>query len=758
MNGRIVLRRAATSLTLCLLLASAASGRQDDWVNVGLGGGGGIYAPVSSPHDPNLMFCASDMSGVYRSIDGGRTWRMLHWRQLSSAYSCPVIFHPLDPNVMYCIPGPWGKPVLKVSRDKGLTWKPLTEAMPWYEKTPQSTLLGIDPAGEILLVSSDKGTFRSDDEGKSWTEAKGIKAKVLAFFFEPPQVGGFWYAATHEGVFRSRDRGRTWQRCPSQPPGKPVVSFCGGADEETGQVVLFCSVQSREVNGKFAGGIFRSTDRGETWHSAMGRGLNTAIGRHGAGKRRIPEYPFIGMASNQTRTVYAFCHGTGYQPPYHTTVYRSDDAGETWRATLFFRPGVEGQNVELSWIWLDRGHGERPIGFSVNARNSNYVTFTNAMELYLTGNGGKTWRQSYTRCAEGRPAPRKRWQSIGLEMTTTWYFRFDPHDPNRCYICYTDIGFARSIDRGKTWYWSPRGSPWKNTFYDIAFDPDKPGVIYAACAYEHDIPSWKMAGRVYGGGGVCVSTDYGETWRPISEGLPSVGACTAVELDPNSPPDRRTLYAAVYGGGIYKSTDGGRSWKPKNKGLKTDRNHHFTDVKLHRDGTLYALCGAKRKSRYEPAAVGGLFKSTDGGESWTDLTEGMNLYLPYGFDVHPKDSNILYLCVSAVPRRHNEAGVYKSTDGGKTWKKLKIDWPSGGPAYVHAKYPSIDPYNPDRVWVSTGTHGLIVTTDAGKTWKEVKGVPFKGVNRVTVDPRDHETIWLSTFGGGIWRGPATEAE
>ena len=69
------------AVVMCAAVTSAAAGASDDWVSVGLGGGGGIFVPVSSPHDPKLMFCASDMSGVYRSTDGGRTWRMLHWRQ-----------------------------------------------------------------------------------------------------------------------------------------------------------------------------------------------------------------------------------------------------------------------------------------------------------------------------------------------------------------------------------------------------------------------------------------------------------------------------------------------------------------------------------------------------------------------------------------------------------------------------------------------------------------------------------------------------
>ena len=66
------------------------------------------------------------------------------------------------------------------------------------------------------------------------------------------------------------------------------------------------------------------------------------------------------------------------------------------------------------------------------------------------------------------------WLCNGLVVTTTWNYYIDPHEPTRHYICYTDIGFARSEDRGKSWLYATAGSPWKNTFYDLAFDPDTP--------------------------------------------------------------------------------------------------------------------------------------------------------------------------------------------------------------------------------------------------------------------------------------------
>jgi len=741
-------------LAVCAV-ASAGCRQRQAWSSYGIGGGGGLFVPSSSPHDPNLMFCASDMSGVYRSADAGRTWRMLPWRQLSRALACAVAFDPTDPNVCYTVQGPWSRQVLKVSRDRGRTWTPLTDRTPWAAEG-QAFRIDTCPAGRALFVAAGEKTFRSADAGATWAPAAGLDGTLHRIVFAPPGPDGrrTAYAGTAKGAFASTDRGRTWTPC-GPVPGAKLHDWCAGGDEKSGRFVMYCSVPGRDEGGRFAGGIYRSEDRGATWVQAMGPGINTDIGRHGPVTRTVPDYPFCSMATNRPDTVYAYGLGTGTRAPWRTTVYRTDDGGRSWRAVLVGPQYAKGRNVDLGWMDVEQGWSDGIISFHVNPRNADVVAYSSATEIYLTTDGGRRWRQAYSRCIDGEPARGQRWVGVGLEMTTCWRYRFDPHDPSRTYICYTDIGFARSMDRGRSWMISTAGCPWDNTFYNLEFDPDRPGVLYAACADRHDIPSWKMAGGSGGRGGVCISTNWGKTWRPISVKMPTVGSCMAVVLDPASPPEKRTFWAIWHGGGVYKSTDGGKTWAARNAGLNLARNSHFTDLKRCRDGTLYALCGGKKTGARTPAAIGGLFRSSDGGETWTELTAGLKLFLPYGFDVHADDSRTLWLCASAVPGHHDQGGVYKSTDAGKTWTKLKIDWPAGGAAsYVSCMFPSIDPYRPRRVWVNSGTHGLVVTPDGGKTWREVKGMPFRPVTRITVDPTDRETIWAASFGGGIWRGPA----
>jgi hypothetical protein len=109
-------------------------------------------------------------------------------------------------------------------------------------------------------------------------------------------------------------------------------------------------------------------------------------------------------------------------------------------------------------------------------------------------------------------------------VTTTWHHYVDPFEPSRHYIAYTDIGFARSLDGGKTWIWweDSKAAPWRNTCYELAFDPDIPGKIWGAFSNVHDIPTTTSSPGATGhrGQAACVS-------RPISEraGTPSETAC-----------------------------------------------------------------------------------------------------------------------------------------------------------------------------------------------------------------------------------------
>ena len=737
-----------------MVLSRAEAAGPERWETVGLGGGGGMFSPAISPLDPDLMFVSCDMGGLYRSTDGGRSWRMVNFRQLAGNTASAPVFDSSDPNTIYAADRLRG---LCVSRDKGVTWSPVTEKPPWGRS--RITALGIgrrDPPA--LLVGAGEAAYLSTDRGKHWRRGEGPEGRMIGFHVaEVGAEGAVIFVASAKGVWRSVDGGQTWDLKVEGLPWTDIRSFAGGDDERAGETVLFVTIPSKAVGGKFLGGVYRSEDLAESWHSVMGEGINTRLGkidRWGAGD--IAQYRHLAMAANQTQVLYVSNYGTGYWPPYHNTIYRSADSGRTWQYRFTGDPRREGTNVELGWYTYDVMWDPGDWGMAASATDPDLVLHAGG-KLYLTRDGGRSWRQVYTRRApaQGPPGKGQRWQSIGLEVTTTWDYSIDPTDHRRHYISYTDIGFARSLDGGRTWISSREGSPWKNTWYGIVFDPERPGVIYAAGSNVHDIPhsTYSTAESRRGPGGVLLSTDYGATWKPISEGLPEAPV-TSIVMDPTSPAEARTLYVTSIGHGVYKSTDGGSTWLKKSRGLGAPENMQVWLIERYHDGTLYAVVTSARQGSDFPTVGTGLYRSTDGADSWEHISKNLPLGWPTGFAVDPRDPNVIYLA-AASGWRNQTGGLYKTADGGRSWRAI---FDKQSPYYLgrglESFFVRLHPRNPDIVYYSTGTQGLMLSRDGGEHWEFFDQLPFDNIHRVTFDPDDEGVIYVTTFGSGVWRGPA----
>ena len=745
-------------------------GRESRFVAVGMGGGGGMFAAASSPHDPNLLFVSCDMGGFYRSADGGRHWQMIDFRQTRGSTRCRPIFHPTDPGVVFMMG--------KISRDQGRSWRQLASPVPWRNGR-RVTAMGIDQEnGELLLVATLEGAFVSRDKGASWHWCRGVEGKVVDVYISPQNSQGrrTIFLATEKAVMRSDDDGKTWLEKTAGLPWKELRSMAGAADGRGENITLYVTVPSKVVGGMFAGGVYRSVDLGESWQSVMGSGINTKPGKQDEwGDGDIAQYRIVRCAEGYPRRVYVTCSGTGYWPPYHRTVYRSDDGGENWQYTFNWDLRFRDFNVEPGWqpfagSW-EGGGAHFSSGFSINSRNPDILLYS-SNELFLSTDGGRNWRQCYSRYASGQPPPIRtsrrrrpgRWQSIGLEVTTTWNYAVDPFESNRHYICYTDIGFAISTDGGKTWrnnaYSS--GTPWVNTTYDLAFDPDVKGLVWAAMSNVHDIPHYVYTNyRRRGPGGVCVSKDSCSTWKVSSKGLPRA-PCTSIVLDPTSPKGSRRLFVTMYGKGVYRSTNNGRTWKNASRGLPLERNNHTFLIRRHTDGTLFCSITASRHPgrKYPP---GGLFRSMDNGDNWTEITASRPMYWPNGFAVDPRDSNIIYLATANTPAGPAQGGVWKTSDGGKSWKQLltpdHYDGKAGPePDIFEGMFVTIPAHDPDSIYVGTTAHGLWISHDRGKSWKQSLGVPFGAIHRVVFDPSRHERVYITTFGGGVWTGPVSALE
>ena len=347
--------------------------------------------------------------------------------------------------------------------------------------------------------------------------------------------------------------------------------------------------------------------------------------------------------------------------------------------------------------------------------------------------------------------------NTGLVVTTTWNYYIDPFEKNRHYIAYTDIGFSYSLDAGKSWIWwgKKKRAPWHNTCYELAFDPEIKGKIWGAFSKVHDIPNSNIiSGRhkSSGPGGVCLSEDFGESWKVSNKGMP-LAPCTSIIIDPGSKKNNRTLYAGMFGQGVFKSTDDGKSWTKKNKGLGAADNMRVFRVQLHKDGTLFALITAKKKGeKYEESGVG-LYRSKDGAENWEKVNKSLPLSWPKDFALDPGDSKIVYIsaCDIRVNRKRVEqGGLYRTTDGGETWKFITKKGPEHFGAFLHPK---------NKGWIyitlteGAPGAGLWLSRDNGKSFKPFEKLPFKNIQRVVFDTSDEKIIYVTTFGGSVWKGP-----
>ena len=749
-------------LSMLLCLATAASllpaHAVEAWQPVGLSGGGGMFTPAISAEDPNLMMINCDMSAVYLSIDGGQNWSMIHQSQLRSDTRCRPAFHPSNPDIIYASSGGH----LRVSRDRGKTFSPIGNLK---ESLYGEIAINPDDSQLMLAGASNERCSLSRDGGQTWTVCPGPAGRLLGFHFDRTRKGRVIFAGTQHGLWRSDDGGETWGERTNGLPWIEIQGFAAGSNPQTGVVVLYCTVSSRVENGAFAGGIYRSRDRGEHWERAMGTGLNqetTKADEWAYGS--ISQYVQILTTDANPLVAYVMNTSTGFHPPHSDTVYRSDDAGATWRATYFMDPRFKDFNVTPDYVTASTGQsfkgGETPFGAAIcNSDPERLMLVRN--EPHLTHDGGKTWfcGSTYPASAGTKPGPGSAWVCNGLVVTTTWHYYIDPFEPNRHYIAYTDLGWARSLDGGKTWIWWDNKSwaPWRNTCYELTFDPEIPGKIWGAFSDVHDIPNDNIISERHGHnnpGGVCESQDFGASWKSPAQGLPRK-AVTSVVVDPRSPKNRRTLYAGVFENGVFKSTDDGKIWLPCNHGLGHSQNMRVSRVFRHPDGSLFAMICAKRSAPGKPLLTEGvgLYRSANAGETWSKITESHLFLYPKDFSVDPRDSHRILIGACDPTWEDQSGGLYSTRDGGQNWERIGRQGPQTFGGYFHPQKPS---------WIymtlteSAPGAGIWLSRDDGRNWHALDTVPFSNVQRVEFDPADPNHIYLTTFGASVWRGPADD--
>jgi photosystem II stability/assembly factor-like uncharacterized protein len=327
--------------------------------------------------------------------------------------------------------------------------------------------------------------------------------------------------------------------------------------------------------------------------------------------------------------------------------------------------------------------------------------------------------------------------------------------PNVFYIGVNNGGVWKTDDYGRTWKpifdQEPTGS-----IGDVAVAPSNPNVVYVGSGEGLQRPDLSV------GNGIYRSTDAGKTWT--NTGLKDAQQIGSIAIDPK---DENTVFVAALGHpygpnterGVYRTKNGGKTWE---KVLYKDENTGAIQVTIDpkNPNIVFADLWAGRQGPWEngewEGPESGLFKSTDGGTTWTKITKGLPTFADglgrIGFCIAASDPKRMYACVDA----EKGGGVYRSDDGGESWDQANIDqrlWDRGSD-FAECK---ADPTNPDIVYIAN-----VVTwksTDGGKSWKAFRGAPGgDDYHRLWFNPEHPEIILLcsdqgaevSVNGGGTW--------
>lgn len=659
------------------------------WHSALIGGGGYLLGSALCSSDRNRVYAYGDMDGVFRSDDGGISWRMIHGGLpgTSRDKGCSgngefagLTVDPRNADRLAIATGfRFDEQGVYVSSDGGTTWTKTLDAQ-FMGNGPYrwagSRLVRDDNNPDVILAaSSGKGVWLSRDNGVSWQDS-GLQGYLFTHaLFDRTNGKRAWLCGIPDpvsfqdhprlkgGFFRTGDGGQTWTQLSDESP----FSIVQDPVAPSTLYGIFAAGTRASPESRPGNRIKRSTDAGQTWQN-FDDGLPIDVDHSRFGQDHsfltLSAGPsFVLTASEGTGTLYKLEAGKSRWTKIEREAFDLRD----WRQPYYVEPGMAASSIV------------------VDPQRPDHWLLTDFSCIYQTWDAGKVWRA----------CPR------GLELTVVHTIAVDPQNPALILIGLADAGLWRSVDGGETYVpVLPHGGM---DIKSIAFSPKEPNRVFAVGGM------YQATDRLF------VSTDGGLSWEPklAPTGLPEKPTCASIMAD---PVHSGVLYLPVAGvvgpgkGGLYRSTDNAHTWTWFGKGLPVGQPFfsgyvHGSGGQLAEgiDGTLMAVA-EKTPCIYR---CGG----TEG--TWTAVAwKGKGRLSSISADVFTEGR--FYLTTKAE-------GILRTDDNGQTWKKISAQG---------ADSIAVDRNITNRVAAGT-KDGVILSLDGGQTWTALdKSLPNRFYNRV----------------------------
>jgi len=476
---------------------------------------------------------------------------------------------------------------------------------------------------------------------------------IQTLAIDPVNPSTLYADANGGGIFKSTDGGNTWI-----PKNNGPLNFL--------PALISCLILDPKVSGTlYVGssglGMFKSTDGGESWN-AVNNGLSDT-------------------------TVVALA----IDPVASTTVYAGTESGVLFKST----------NGGGSWSSLGL-ISAGIVALAIDPINTATI-YVGAVGVFKSTDGGATWNPS----------------SVGLPTSVAANsLAIDPLNPSIIYAGLSFPGIFKSIDGGATWTSASVGLT-SSGIFALAIDPIDPMTLYMA---NND--------------GVFKTTNGGSSWVPLSTSLGNTFIIQALAVDPRTA---GVVYEGAFGQGVFKSTDGGVNWSAINVGF-TSTAVFAVAIDPVTPTTLYAS--------YLAGGASGIVKSTDGGTNWVTINNGLSAIsgLSPGMliiVVDPKTPSTLY----AGGGFGFQAGIFKSVNSGASWISASI----GIPTEFAIRTMIVNPSNPTTLYAA-GASGISKSTDGAGRWLTSNiGLTQINTNVLIIDPQNSSTLYAGTNSGGVFK-------